>query len=195
MEKIKLYLASRSPQRKKLLKQLLLPFSVLHPSVEEQQMPNENPVDYVRRLSFEKALAGVSMAPQPLPVLGADTLIVCDGEILEKPQDKKDSFRMLSLLSGREHQVLTALTLADKTKAFSRLVTTNVFFKPLTHQEIDAYWQTGEPQDKAGSYAIQGRGARFVMRIEGSYHAVVGLPLYEMDALFTEFEQSGAKDL
>lgn len=188
MADIKLYLASNSPRRKMLLEQLSIPFSVLLLEIQEQRRPHEDAVDYVRRLSLEKALAGVAIAPEPLPVLGADTLIVCDGQIMEKPEDENDAYRMLSTLSGRQHQVLTALTLADKKHRLTRLVSTDVFFKKLTRKEIEEYWQTREPIGKAGSYAIQGQGGRFVMRIEGSYHAVVGLPLYETDAVITEFE-------
>lgn len=195
MNKPALYLASSSPRRKALLKLLPWPFCVLNIDVKEQQQAHENAITYVQRLSVEKALAGVSVAPMPLPVLGADTLIVCDEKVLEKPRDKQDCFDMLTCLSGRSHQVLTAIAVADEHHVLSKLVTTTVFFKPLTALEIDNYWQSKEPIDKAGSYAIQGRGGQFVTRIEGSYHAVVGLPLYETHLVLTEFEILRGKKL
>lgn len=193
MTKPTLYLASSSPRRKALLEQLMISFSVLQIEVEERKQPNEKATDYVCRLSREKAIAGVAVAPTLLPVLGADTVVVCDGLVMEKPQNQQDAHRMLSLLSGREHQVLTALTVADHSHVITKLVTTTVNFTSLSDEEIEKYWQTEEPIGKAGGYAIQGLGGRFVTRIEGSYHAVVGLPLYETDALLTEFESLRGK--
>ncbi len=189
MSNLNLYLASASPRRKKLLELLGLSFAVLQVDVEEKQEKNEKAADYVRRLSLDKALAGVAIAPLSLPVLGADTLIVFDGEVLEKPRDLADSRRMLGLLSGQAHQVMTAVTIADKNQHLTCLVETRVRLKSLSEQEIDTYWHTGEPQDKAGSYAIQGIGGRFVTHIEGSYHAVVGLPLFETEQLIHQFER------
>lgn len=189
MSNLNLYLASASPRRKMLLEQLGLSFAVLQVDVEEKQNKNEKAADYVRRLSLDKALAGVAISPLSLPVLGADTLIVFDGEVLEKPRDLADSRRMLGKLSGQAHQVMTAVTIADKNKHKTTLVETTVWLKSLTEQEIDAYWHTGEPQDKAGSYAIQGIGGRFVTHLEGSYHAVVGLPLFETEQLIYQFER------
>ncbi|MDD1792045.1 Maf-like protein [Enterovibrio makurazakiensis] len=189
MADIQLYLASASPRRKALLEQLSVRFSVLRVDVEEQRESHEEAADYVRRLSLDKAMAGVEAAPEPLPVLGSDTIVVCDGEVLEKPRDLNDSRRMLSMLSGRQHQVMTAVTIADRNHSLTTLVTTHVWFKSLLDKDIDAYWQSGEPCDKAGSYAIQGLGGRFVTRIDGSYHAVVGLPLYETEALLNEFQK------
>ncbi len=190
MSDLKLYLASASPRRKTLLEQLGLSFAVLGVNVEERQKTNEKAADYVRRLSLEKALAGVACSSLCLPVLGADTIVVIDELVLEKPKDFADAKRILGLLSGREHQVMTAVTLADKTLHKTCLVTTKIRFKPLTEQEIEAYWHTGEPQDKAGSYAIQGIGGRFVTHLEGSYHAVVGLPLFETEQLLDQFKQA-----
>ncbi len=189
MPNLKLYLASASPRRKMLLEQLGLSFTVLQVDVEEKQHKNEKAADYVRRLSLEKALAGVAISPLSLPVLGADTLVVFNGEVLEKPRDLADSRRMLGLLSGKGHQVMTAVTLADKTQHLTCLVETTVHLKTLSEQEIDTYWYTGEPQDKAGSYAIQGIGGRFVTHLAGSYHAVVGLPLFETEQLIHQFER------
>ncbi|MDD1782212.1 Maf-like protein [Enterovibrio sp. ZSDZ35] len=195
MADLQLYLASASPRRKALLEQLNLRFDVLRVDVEEQRQAQEEAVDYVRRLSFDKAMAGVQVAPQSLPVLGSDTIVVCDGQVMEKPENIEHSRQMLSLLSGRQHQVMTAVTLADRNQSLTTLVTTDVWFKSLSLDEIDAYWESGEPCDKAGSYAIQGLGGRFVTRIEGSYHAVVGLPLYETDALFNEFKKLSGENL
>ncbi len=189
MSALHVYLASASPRRKELLEQLSVSFSVLRVDVEEQRQPHEEAADYVRRLSLDKAKAGVDTAPTDLPVLGADTIVVCDGAVLEKPQNLDDSRRMLRQLSDRQHQVMTAVTFADRNQTLTTLVTTDVWFKALSDDEITAYWQSGEPADKAGSYGIQGLGGRFVTRIDGSYHAVVGLPLFETDALLTEFKK------
>ena len=184
---LQLYLASASPRRKALLEQLGLRFELLDIDVAEQQQENENAADYVRRLSLDKAKAGAAIAPLPVPVLGADTIIVCDGDVLEKPRDFADCQAMLQRLSNRQHQVLTAISFAYQDVHLTHLTATNVYFKPLSLTEIVNYWQTKEPIDKAGSYAIQGIGGRFVTRIEGSYHAVVGLPLYETEQLFNQF--------
>ncbi|MEZ8027844.1 septum formation inhibitor Maf [Enterovibrio norvegicus] len=189
MSALHVYLASASPRRKELLEQLSVSFSILRVDVEEQRQPHEEAADYVRRLSLDKAKAGVDAAPTDLPVLGADTIVVCDGTVLEKPQNLDDSRRMLRQLSDRQHQVMTAVTFADRNQTLTTLVTTHVWFKALSDEEITAYWQSGEPADKAGSYGIQGLGGRFVTRIDGSYHAVVGLPLFETDALLTEFKK------
>ncbi len=189
MSALHVYLASASPRRKELLEQLSVSFSILRVDVEEQRQPHEEAADYVRRLSIDKAKAGVDAAPTDLPVLGADTIVVCDGTVLEKPQNLDDSLRMLRQLSDRQHQVMTAVTFADRNQTLTTLVTTHVWFKALSDEEITAYWQSGEPADKAGSYGIQGLGGRFVTRIDGSYHAVVGLPLFETDALLTEFKK------
>lgn len=190
MPSLDLYLASGSPRRKELLEQLGYRFERLVVDVEEQHQQGESPQDYVLRLSQDKAKAGVELTSNSTPVLGADTIVVFNGEILEKPKDYQDAKRMLSQLSGQEHQVLTAVSLANSKKVLSTLVTTSVWFKPLSEREIEAYWQSGEPCDKAGSYGIQGVGGRFVAKIEGSYHAVVGLPLMETDQLMHEFIQN-----
>ena len=190
-----LYLASASPRRKELLSQLGLDFSVLTVDVEEKQQKNENAADYVRRLSLQKSQAGVTQAPSDAPVLGADTIVVCDQWVLEKPTDFEDAKRMLLRLSNRQHQVMTAVTLSNVNQSLTALVVTDVWFKSLSDSEIEAYWQTGEPVDKAGSYGIQGLGGRFVTRIEGSYTGVVGLPLYETEQLIQQFQQLSSADL
>ncbi|MBD1576173.1 MULTISPECIES: Maf family protein [Vibrio] len=185
-------LASGSPRRKELLTLLGYQFDIIIPNIEEQQQPEERPQDYVARLSREKAQAGLVLSqvqnPQlSLPVLGADTIVVIDQQVLEKPVDYNDSKRMLQQLSNRKHQVMTAVTVATEQKFKTTTVITDVCFKPLTEAEIQAYWHSGEPCDKAGSYGIQGIGGRFVSRIEGSYHAVMGLPLMETDLLLSDF--------
>ncbi len=185
--KTKLVLASGSPRRRELLSQLGYQFEILVPNVEEKRLECESPFQYVERLSKDKALAGLKMAGQDAVVLGSDTIVVQDERVLEKPQNLSHAKLMLQHLSGARHQVMTAVTVASKGKHRSVVVTTEVWFKPLSDQEIEQYWHTGEPCDKAGSYGIQGLGGRFVTRIEGSYHAVVGLPLYETDQLLHEF--------
>ncbi|MEH0688602.1 septum formation inhibitor Maf [Vibrio cholerae] len=182
----KLVLASGSPRRKELLTQLGVEFEVLVTDVEEAQGSEEQAQDYVTRLSKDKALAGLALREDAV-VLGSDTIVVCDGQVLEKPENLAHCKQMLSMLSGRAHQVMTAVTLVSRERSESVVVTTNVWFKPLSELEIEQYWHTGEPCDKAGSYGIQGIGGRFVTRIEGSYHAVVGLPLFETDQLLKEF--------
>ncbi|MEI8657515.1 Maf family protein [Vibrio sp. Hal054] len=197
MNKQRLILSSGSPRRRELLSQLGYKFDMLVPNVEEKRLDGESPVQYVERLSRDKALAGLELAKQNAAnlnvneqdyvVLGSDTIVVQDNRVLEKPQNFSHAKEMLEYLSGTQHQVMTAVTVAAKEKHRSVVVTTDVWFKPLSEQEIEQYWQSGEPCDKAGSYGIQGLGGRFVTRIEGSYHAVVGLPLYETDQLLHEF--------
>ncbi|KAA8999219.1 septum formation inhibitor Maf [Affinibrenneria salicis] len=182
-----LYLASASPRRRELLTLLGIPFSHLSVAVEERRRPAEAAQDYVRRLAQDKAQAGVAAASADLPVLGADTIVVLDGQVLEKPRDEAQAARMLAALSGRGHQVMTAVALADRRDCQCCLVTTDVLFRSLSSQDIDAYVATGEPMDKAGAYGIQGKGGCFVKSIRGSYHAVVGLPLVETYELFSNF--------
>ncbi|GEM75955.1 Maf family protein [Vibrio sagamiensis] len=185
--KISLVLASGSPRRKELLTQLGYRFDIVLSDIKEEQQDNETAYDYVLRLSLEKAQAGLAMSSFDAVVLGSDTVVVCDGFILEKPNDFEHSKRMLNQLSGRHHQVMTAVSVVSAEQQYSQVVVTDVWFKSLTDEEIEQYWQSGEPCDKAGSYGIQGLGGRFVTRIEGSYYAVVGLPLFETDQLIQEF--------
>ncbi|UYA58547.1 Maf family protein [Pectobacterium colocasium] len=182
-----LYLASASPRRRELLTQLDIPFAVLNVAVEEQRLPEEAAEIYVRRLAHEKATAGVAVAPLDLPVLGADTIVVLNGQVLEKPRDAAHAAEMLSQLSGKPHQVMTAVALADKDDILSCLVITDVVFRPLSQQDIERYIASGEPMDKAGAYGIQGKGGCFVRSLNGSYYAVVGLPLVETQELFSNF--------
>ncbi|WP_331344506.1 Maf family protein [Cellvibrio sp. UBA7661] len=186
-----LYLASQSPRRRELLQQIGVRHHVISASVPEQPAADETAMDYVQRLSREKAAAGYAQVVRqglfPAPVLGADTLGLLDGIILEKPRDQTHAFHMLRQLSGRTHQVITAITLHSAGRQASRVSITDVTFRELADAEITAYWQTEEPQDKAGSYAIQGLGAVFVKEIRGSYSGVVGLPLEATCELLKEF--------
>lgn len=184
---ITLYLASGSPRRQELLTQLGIAFEQLIPGIEEQRQAHENAEQYVRRLAREKAQAGVQLAQQDLPVLGADTIVVLAGEILEKPQSTEHAAAMLRQLSGQQHQVMTAVAIADHTHVLETLVTTQVVFRYLSEQDIARYIASGEPMDKAGAYGIQGLGGCFVRKINGSYHAVVGLPLVETNELLSDF--------
>lgn len=189
---MKLILASTSPRRKELLQQIGVEFSQLKIEINEDVLLNENPDQYVLRLAKEKASAGfqkLSKDKQDISVvLAADTTVVCDGQILAKPESLEHSRAILSHLSGREHKVMTAIALQSKDKFQRQVVTTQVTFRKLTPAEIEAYWYTGEPQDKAGSYGIQGLAAIFVEGIHGSYSNVVGLPLCETAELLKQFE-------
>lgn len=182
-----LYLASGSPRRQELLTQLGVSFERVVPGIEEQRQPHESAEQYVCRLAREKAQAGVAMVAQDLPVLGADTIVIFNGEVLEKPKDAGHAAHMLRLLSGNQHQVMTAVAIADANQMLETLVVTDVTFRSLSEQDIAGYIASGEPMDKAGAYGIQGLGGCFVKRINGSYHAVVGLPLVETGELLSNF--------
>lgn len=182
-----LYLASSSPRRRELLALLDVEFSIITPAIDEIWQQGEKPEEYVLRLAKEKSQEGVRQAPQDYPVLGSDTIVVYDGHILEKPRDKTHAAQILRSLSGSTHQVMTAIAISNRTHTLSQLVVTHVTFRVMTESEISAYIESGEPMDKAGAYGIQGKGGRFVQRIEGSYHAVVGLPLVETEALIAQF--------
>ncbi len=181
------YLASGSPRRQELLTQLGVPFTRIISGVEEVRLPEENAAQYVLRLARDKARAGVAMAEENLPVIGADTIVVFNGEVLEKPRDHSHACAMLHRLSGNTHQVMTAVAVADRSHILDCLVVTEVTFRPLSEKDIEEYVASEEPMDKAGAYGIQGLGGRFVKSINGSYHAVVGLPLVETEALLSRF--------
>lgn len=180
-----LILASASPRRAELLRQIGVRFSVQTADVPEIYRLGERPEDYVRRLSEAKARALAAGAT--LPVLGADTVVVCDGQVLEKPRDAEHAQAMLLRLANRRHQVMTGVALVDRARIEQQVVVTQVAFGPITPHQAAAYWHTGEPADKAGGYAIQGLAAVFVERIEGSFSNVVGLPLYETAQLLRAF--------
>ncbi|MGR2856703.1 Maf family protein [Erwinia sp. JH02] len=185
---VSLYLASGSPRRRELLTQLGLSFERLSTDVEERRHPDETAEQYVRRLARDKALAGVAVAARDLPVLGADTIVVLNNHVLEKPADADAAAAMLTMLSGQTHEVMTAVALADRQRTLECLVVTEVTFRMLTPEDIAGYIASGEPMDKAGAYGIQGLGGNFVRKINGSYHAVVGLPLVETAELFSHFQ-------
>ena len=181
-----LLLASGSPRRCELLEQIGVPTARLLCSVDEQVRPGEAPVDYVERVTRDKIRAAIQAAPGRV-VLAADTAVVLGDRILGKPVDRADALQMLSALSAAEHVVMTAVAVGCDQRIELVRVDTRVRFRALQADEIAAYWDTGEPADKAGSYGIQGLGAIFVERIEGSYSAVVGLPLQETATLLKSF--------
>jgi septum formation protein len=170
-----LVLASKSPRRQQILSDAGIPFVVRAANVPEQRGSAESAVDYVRRLAEEKAFA-VPIHSSDV-VLGADTVVVVDGQVLEKPRDTADAMRMLALLSGREHQVITGICLRSQSRKIVDTAITRVRFVTLTQEEMEAYAASGEPMDKAGGYAIQGLASKFIDRIEGCYFNVVGLPV------------------
>lgn len=184
-----LYLASGSPRRRELLAQIAVPFLTQIAPVDENTLPGESPVAYVERLARAKGQAGLAALAdtRDAVVLGADTAVVLDGRILGKPADRDEALATLGALSGRSHEVLTAVALVSAERVVSQVVSSQVTFRPLSRAEIEAYWASGEPQDKAGCYGIQGLAAVFVSQLQGSYSAVVGLPLCETAALLAEF--------
>ena len=170
-----LVLASQSPRRSQILRQAGIPYRVRAADVDESVLAGESPVEYVQRLAAAKAFAIEAAAGET--VLGADTTVVIDGEILAKPADAADARRMLARLSGRRHEVLTGICLRRGADAIRDCVTTGVVFATLGDAEIDEYVASGEPMGKAGAYAIQGLASKFVERIEGDYFNVMGLPV------------------
>lgn len=187
-----LYLASQSPRRRELLSQIGVQYSILSVNVEERRGAEESPQDYVSRLACDKSEAGwhklSTLDGLEAPVLGADTIVVLQGKVLEKPVDEADAIRMLLALSGQVHEVFTAVAVTSGSNQASVLCRSEVLFGEITQAQALAYWHTGEPRDKAGAYGIQGAGAVFVEKIIGSYSAVVGLPLFETKKLLNEFD-------
>ena len=175
------YLASGSPRRRELLQQIGVSFRVVGTAVDEAVQSAETAPTYVLRLAAAKAEAGWvrSREGKHVPVLAADTAVVLDGRILGKPADGQDAEHMLGQLSGRTHEVLTAVALRTVDGLQSRISRSEVTFRSITAGEARAYWETGEPSDKAGGYAIQGLGAIFIADLRGSYSGVMGLPLFE----------------
>jgi septum formation protein len=200
----KIYLASRSPRRRELLKQIGVAFEVLllrqqparGPDVNEAPLAGEAPDDYVRRISRLKVDVGWDRVVQrQLPrhaVLAADTTVCLENEILGKPSDRAEAARMLRLLSGREHRVITAVAMKFESRAKMEVNESAVRFRALSETDILAYVASGEPMDKAGAYAIQGRAAAFVSELRGSYSGVMGLPLYETAQLIDNFRSKSA---
>ncbi len=192
-DNIDLYLASASPRRRELLQQIGIRFVLISGlDVDEVLQHGEVPEHYVCRLAEEKARAGFALLTidelTAIPVLGADTCIAIDGEILGKPVDREDGIAILQRLSGRSHQVLTAICLYNGEGLRQALSVSTVTFKSLQLDDIESYWESGEPLDKAGAYAIQGIAAQFIVDLKGSYSGVVGLPLYELRELLGGFK-------
>ncbi|WP_394223387.1 Maf family protein [Alteromonas gracilis] len=186
-------LASASPRRTALLNQMNIAHTIQPADIDESPRENETPMALVSRLAGEKALAvkaqleSEQVMTGDTVILASDTLIAFNGQSVGKPQDKADSKRILKMLSGKTHQVLTSICALSETQQQTQVITTSVTFATLTDAQIDAYWETGEPADKAGSYAIQGIGGEFVVSINGSASAVIGLPLYETRQLLNAF--------
>lgn len=188
----KLVLASQSPRRKELLMQLGYQFQCVPADVDESVKLNESAEHYVNRLAKDKAIKVAEQQDKNTVVLGSDTSVVFQQHILGKPTSLDDCIRMLSMLSGEKHQVITSVAVVQNKCVEVVTVITDVEFKSLTEEEIIRYWHTGEPKDKAGAYGIQGIGGQFVKQIQGSYSAVVGLPLYETAKLLSAFAVDAA---
>ncbi len=183
-----IYLASTSPRRRELLEQIGVAYQVIGAPVDETPRGGEATEGYVLRMALEKARAGHGQAADKLhPVLGADTTVVVGGAVLGKPRDRADGIAMLRRLSGVTHHVYSGVALVVAGREATRLSVSAVSFREIAERECAAYWMSGEPADKAGGYAIQGRGALFVVRLEGSYSGVMGLPLFETAELLREF--------
>ncbi|MEM7003456.1 MAG: Maf family protein [Pseudomonadota bacterium] len=187
---MRLVLASQSPRRAELLGQMGLPFERYVADIDESRHSGEPAADYVLRLAAEKAAAGFaavirpsSSEPSPVAVLGADTIVVCDDEILGKPRGPKEGMAMLQRLAGRTHQVLTGVAVQTELNSRTVLSRSNVTFRDISPAEVRQYWDTGEGADKAGSYGIQGFGGIFVTHLDGSFSGVMGLPVMETEAL------------
>jgi nucleoside triphosphate pyrophosphatase len=189
-----LYLASQSPRRGELLSQIGVQYQRLSVDVEECQGCGELPSEYVQRLAVDKSAAGwreLQRASLPIaPVMGADTIVVLDGQVLEKPSNEAEAVAMLARLSGRVHQVFTAVALTSTGAQEVVVCSTEVTFTRISESQARDYWQTREPKDKAGGYGIQGAGAVFVENLAGSYSGVVGLPLFETQQLLNQFDVS-----
>ncbi|KPK19065.1 MAG: septum formation inhibitor Maf [Betaproteobacteria bacterium SG8_41] len=198
----RIYLASRSPRRRELLKQIGVPFELLllredlrrGVDVDETPLPDESPGVYALRIANAKATTGMRQVAQrglPIkPVLAADTSVVFDEQLIGKPDDTEHAVRILRTLSGREHQVITAIALALRDQVETQISVSSVWFRELDEAEIRRYVASGEPRDKAGAYAIQGRAGAFVTRIAGSYSGIMGLPLAETAELLARFNVS-----
>ncbi|WP_432697946.1 Maf family protein [Marinobacterium sp. YM272] len=182
-----LVLASASPRRRELLDQIGVPHRVQPVDIDETPRLNESPRAYVERLALEKAQRGFEAGGADWPALGSDTAVILDGEILGKPADEEDAVRTLLRLSGRRHQVMTGVAVANGDHCRVETVITEVSFIDFDEHCARQYWASGEPVDKAGSYGIQGLGAVFVESISGSYSAVVGLPLAQTATILKEF--------
>jgi len=188
----KIYLASASPRRAELLQQIGIEFETLVADIDETVLPGEAAIDFVQRLAIEKGRQATRMladTARPVrPILSADTIVVLGRHILGKPADRDDAARMLCQLSGHVHEVYTAVSLWDGQRVQNRLSRSRVSFAALSDEQIAWYCDTGEPLDKAGAYAIQGRAALFIENLEGSYSGVMGLPLFETGELLASLK-------
>ena len=182
---VQIILASASPRRKELLDQIKVTYKVHPVDLDETPLPDETPLDYVQRLAAEKSAACVAQLKTEIPVLAADTAVVLGRVIMGKPKDQADALAMLTQLSGKTHQVYSAISLRGREHSLAVSIT-EVTFRCLTEREMLDYWHSGEPVDKAGSYAIQGMGGVFVESIKGSFSGVVGLPLFETAELLSK---------
>ena len=189
----KIILASASPRRAEILRTVGWPFEALPVDIDETRHNGENAIDYVQRLAREKAVAAAARNPASM-ILAADTTVTIDDHILEKPTDESDAVRMLQLLNNRWHRVLTGIAIINSktSKPIVAHEETEVKFAPMSDEEIDWYVKTGEPMDKAGAYAIQGLGSRFIEQITGDYFNVVGLPIRLVYEVFVESLASSA---
>ena len=188
-EKPSIVLASASPRRRDLLQQIGINFRVVVAAIEEQPLPDEKPGDFVLRMAREKALEVMQREGAGLPVLGADTAVILDGRILGKPVNRNDAIAMLSKLSGKTHEVYSAVAVAVSEIEIHRVLNvTRVTFSNLEPDWIESYCDTGDPMDKAGAYGVQGKAAEKISRIEGSFYGVMGLPLFETAQLLKRAE-------
>jgi septum formation protein len=196
MKNQQIFLASRSPRRRTLIEQLGLRYQIVDVQVDEQHHDGESPTDYVARLALEKARRGWQQIAAPaVPVVGADTCIVLNGRIVGKPEDKAHGIALLKQYSGATHEVVSGVAMVGTVgntpqgapQEQVKVNISRVTFRQLTDQECERYWETQEPLDKAGGYAIQGKAAGFISNIEGSYSGIMGLPLYEFVELMSAF--------
>ena len=187
--KLNLVLASGSPRRKQLLESMGLDFTVLVTDTDESIHNSEMPQDYVTRVATDKALAAQQkLGDKACAILAADTIVCQHEKIFAKPTDKDDAIRIWQQLSNSSHQVITAVCLLANDKTYLNVCSTDVSFGAISHAQMNQYWRTGEPHDKAGAYAIQGFASAWVQQISGSYSNVVGLPLYEVNHLLTRVD-------
>jgi septum formation protein len=183
MTALRVILASQSPRRRELLRLVGIPHEVQPADIDESYLAGERPRDHAERLAREKAAVIAAREPEAV-VIGSDTIVVVDGDVLGKPLDANDAVRMLARLAGRSHTVVTAVAVAWRGETRSAAEEVGVTFHALSRAEIDAYIATGEPMDKAGAYGIQGYGATIVARVDGDYFAVMGLPLQRLVRVF-----------
>jgi septum formation protein len=182
----KIILASKSPRRKQILEQFGLNFEVEVSDFDESQIAFKTPIEMVEKLSFEKAKIIAERNPDAV-IIGADTIVIFKNEIIGKPKSEKDAIRILNLLSGNMHEVVTGFTVMEDKKSITSYVSSRVKFKQLSDAEITTYVATGEPMDKAGGYGIQSKGGLFIERIAGDYFNVVGLPIFALAEVLRDF--------